>query len=82
MPAEVLIRVDGAVIRAPAGISLAAALLNAGIASTRRSLEGEPRGPLCGMGVCFECRVSVDSSEHVRSCLIIVRDGMEVCTGD
>ena len=34
----------------------------------RTSVTGEPRGPLCGMGICFECRTTVDGREHVRSC--------------
>ncbi len=41
----------------------------------RRSATGEPRGPLCGMGTCFECRVTIDGVPHRRSCAEIVRDG-------
>lgn len=32
---------------------------------TRNSVTGEPRGPLCGIGVCFECRPAGGS----RTCL-------------
>jgi len=28
------------------------------MAETRTSVTGEPRGPLCGMGICFECRTA------------------------
>ena len=76
----VTIDVDGRPVRVPAGISVAAALLDAGIAGFRRSSGGEPRGPLCGMGTCFECRVTLDDVAHRRSCLTLVADGMRVGT--
>ena len=41
---------------------------------------GEPRAPICGMGICHECRVTVDGVAQVRSCLTTVRDGMVVET--
>lgn len=73
------IRVNGTPVRVPAEATLAAALLAAG--ALRRSITGEPRGPLCGMGTCFECRVTVDGRPHQRACLLPVRAGMEVVTG-
>ncbi|HSJ06204.1 MAG TPA: (2Fe-2S)-binding protein [Longimicrobiales bacterium] len=81
MAGAVTIHVDGRAVAVAAGISVAAALLGAGVAAFRRSVDGEARGPVCGMGVCFECRVSVDGRAHVRSCLEPVRAGMEVRTG-
>lgn len=78
MPAVVGIKVDGRELRVPEGISLAAALLNAGYATFRTSVGGEPRGPVCGMGTCFECRVSIDGAAGRRSCLVPVREGMVV----
>jgi sarcosine oxidase subunit alpha len=32
------------------------------------------------MGICFECRVTIDGVEHVRACMIGVRAGMVVKT--
>jgi sarcosine oxidase subunit alpha len=32
----------------------------------------------CGIGHCFECRVTVDGIPDVRSCLVEVREGMRV----
>lgn len=78
---SVTLRVDGREIAAPEGMPLAVALLNEGVTALRRSVAGEPRGPLCAMGTCFECRVTVDGVEHVRSCLVPCREGMEVVTG-
>jgi sarcosine oxidase subunit alpha len=39
-----------------------------------------PRAPLCGMGVCFECRVCVDGHPHALACMTLARDGMRVNT--
>ncbi len=74
------IRVDGESLRVRRGITLAAALLTAGRWSFRRSVTGEPRGPVCGMGVCFECRVTIDGVRERRACLEGVVEGMEVTT--
>ena len=70
--------IDGRPAEAEAGVSLLAALWNEGVRAVRTSVTGEARGPLCGMGTCFECRVTVDGQAHVRSCLTPVRDGMSV----
>lgn len=78
MAGSVTIRVNGTPLSVPADVSLAAALLNAGRTAFRASPTGAPRGPLCGMGTCFECRLTVDGISGVRSCLEPVRDGMEV----
>jgi predicted molibdopterin-dependent oxidoreductase YjgC len=37
-------------------------------------------GPLCGMGVCMGCRVTIDGRAHQLACQTLVRDGMEVTT--
>jgi D-hydroxyproline dehydrogenase subunit gamma len=62
------------------GTSVAAAVARAGSTTFRRSVNGEPRGPLCGMGTCFECRVTIDGIAHQRSCNVIAKDGMEIRT--
>lgn len=80
MPERVRIRVDGRALEVEAGLSVLAALWNAGVCTVRTSVAGEARGPLCGMGVCFECRVSVDGAPHRRACLETVREDMEVVT--
>jgi sarcosine oxidase subunit alpha len=72
------IRVDGQPLELPDGALLAAALGTPPVAC--RSLDGAPRGPLCGMGQCCECRVWVDGREQL-ACLTPVRDGMEVRRG-
>jgi len=78
MGATVRIVVNGSEHRVPADISLAAALLNVGHAAFRTSIGGEPRGPVCGMGVSYECRVRIDGTPGRRACLEPVREGMQV----
>jgi len=72
--------VNGKHVQVPEGVTVAAAVLRAGQTAFRLSVSGEPRAPLCGMGVCFECRVTLDGQPHARSCQIVVREGMEVRT--
>ena len=74
------IRVDGRGLEVEPGLSLAAVLLNAGCEAFRVSVHGEGRGPICGMGVCMECRVTVDGIAQRRACLEPLHDGMEVRT--
>jgi predicted molibdopterin-dependent oxidoreductase YjgC len=73
--------VDARPVRAPGGVSVAAALLSAGVSAFRHSVSGEARAPLCGMGVCYECRVTIDGVPHRRACLVPVAEGMVVRTG-
>jgi predicted molibdopterin-dependent oxidoreductase YjgC len=80
MPEPVRLRVNGAPMSVPAGTTVAAAILRAGATAFRRSVAGEPRGPLCGMGICFECRVTIDGTPHCRGCQTLCRDGMDVRT--
>ena len=61
------IRVDGRPVAVPRGATVAAALLSLGHASFRTSVSGEPRGPLCAMGSCFECRVTIGGAPHQRA---------------
>jgi D-hydroxyproline dehydrogenase subunit gamma len=77
---SVSLTVNGAAITVAAGTTVAAAVMMAG-AATRTSVTGEVRGPLCGMGICFECRVTIDGVAHQRSCQILCAPGMDVRTG-
>ena len=71
--------VDGLRVEVPEGATVAAAVAHTGHAF-RRSESGQPRAPLCGMGVCFECRVSIDAVPQLRACMVLARPGMRVET--
>ena len=79
MPEQVTISVDGLRVAIAPNTTVAAAVLIAG-RSCRTSVTGEPRTPLCGMGICFECRLTINGVPHCRSCQVLCEDGMEVRT--
>jgi len=73
--------VDGEVVEAREGDSLAAALLAAGRVACRTTpVGGAPRAPYCMMGVCFECLVTIDGMGSRQACLVEAREGMRVET--
>jgi predicted molibdopterin-dependent oxidoreductase YjgC len=74
------IEVDGHLVPAEPGQTVAAALIGAGIAVFRHTPTGAPRGVFCGMGVCFDCLVMVDGLAEQRACMTPVRQGMRVQT--
>ncbi|PWI45106.1 proline dehydrogenase [Streptomyces sp. ICBB 8177] len=72
----------GRAITARPGQSVAAALLRAGITSWRGTRKaGRPRGLFCGIGVCYDCLISVDGRPDQRACVVAVRDGMRLEDG-
>jgi NADH dehydrogenase/NADH:ubiquinone oxidoreductase subunit G len=74
--------VDGSPIAAARGDTVAAALLAAGINKFCRSpLSHSARAPFCGMGVCFDCRVTIDGEANRQACLTPVQNGMTISTG-
>lgn len=81
MPEAVELTVNGTKLLVDPGCTVAVAVALAG-AACRRSVIGEPRGPLCGMGICFECRVRIDGVPHCRSCQTLCEPGMDVRTDE
>lgn len=73
------VQVDGTRVRIPAGSSVAAALAQQSPGRTRLSVSGQWRAPLCGMGVCHECRVLVNGRERL-ACQTVCEDGMLIAT--
>jgi aerobic-type carbon monoxide dehydrogenase small subunit (CoxS/CutS family) len=72
---------DGREIEALPGQTLAAALWSAGVTSWRTTRAGgRPRGVFCGIGVCFDCLVTVDGRPGLRACLVPAAPGADVRT--
>jgi len=69
---------DGTEISCIKGQSIAAAALANNITSFSRDRKDRPRGVFCGMGVCFECMVSVAGEGDTRACLTPAREGINV----
>jgi predicted molibdopterin-dependent oxidoreductase YjgC len=71
--------IDGRSLRVTPGTTVAAALHQAGDGCSRTSVGGQRRAPLCGMGICQECRVNIDGIRRL-ACQTLCRDGMRVET--
>ncbi len=69
---------DGRPTVAEPGETVAVALARAGRDAFATSISGEPRGPLCGMGICHECRVTIDGERHRLACLTPCAEGMRI----
>lgn len=80
MSSTIEVLANGKPIQVAPGATVAAMLMNAGISGFRTSVLGEPRGPLCGMGICQECRVTINDRRQQRSCLVLVEPGMRIET--
>lgn len=72
---------DGRRIPFVPGQSVGAALTAAGVSSWRTTRrKGRPRGLFCGIGVCFDCLVTIDGRPNERACLLPATSGAEVTT--
>jgi predicted molibdopterin-dependent oxidoreductase YjgC len=77
----VTIDVDGEPVTGVLGQSLAGVILAGGTLGLRRtSVNDQPRGVFCGIGVCYDCLVEVNGQRDVRSCQRRATDGDVVCT--
>ncbi|MEU6797370.1 (2Fe-2S)-binding protein [Nonomuraea wenchangensis] len=69
----------GAVVPAEPGQSVGAALVAAGIRDWRSTRKGgRPRGLFCGIGVCFDCLITVNGVPDRRACLTPAADGLHL----
>jgi aerobic-type carbon monoxide dehydrogenase small subunit (CoxS/CutS family) len=72
------VSINGTPLEVPVGTSVVAAVLMQGDFGFNLSPGGFGRGPLCGMGVCGDCRVFVDGRLHLRACLLPCQAGMAI----
>jgi D-hydroxyproline dehydrogenase subunit gamma len=83
MPEEtqemVPVKINGKLVQVPKGATVAVALTIADEAC-RTSVLGEGRGPLCAMGICYECRTTIAGLGQRLACQTLCSAGMEVST--
>lgn len=73
------VAINGKWVDAYAGETVAAVLLAEGIQVFRHTARARaPRGVYCGMGLCYECLVTVNEVRAVRACVTPVADGMRI----
>jgi len=73
--------VDGKPVTAYEGETVHAALVASGIqilGTTRKSPQN--RGILCGMGICYQCRVEINGIPDQRACMTQVKGNMDILT--
>lgn len=76
---EIAFTFDDEPMRAEDGQTIAAALMAQGIASWRNTrFGGSPRGILCGIGVCYDCLLTLNGEPNVRACVTQVQPGDDV----
>jgi D-hydroxyproline dehydrogenase subunit alpha len=70
---------DGRPVPAVVGDSVGAALARAGVRSWRTTRrKSRPRGLFCGIGICYDCLLTVDGAANQRACLVPAVDGMDL----
>lgn len=79
MREDIQVHVNDSALSVPQGCTVAVAIAIAGVAC-RTSVSGEKRGPLCGMGICFECRATVNGMLHTRTCQLLCEPAMDIRT--
>lgn len=82
MPDMIAVTVDGARCEVANGTTALVATLMKGARHIRRSVGGQARGPLCAMGICFECRATINGERHRRSCMVLCEQGMDIRTDE
>jgi predicted molibdopterin-dependent oxidoreductase YjgC len=66
---SIRLTVDGVEITGRDGQTIAGAMMAAGLRSWRTTArDRRPRGLFCGIGVCFDCLVTVNGVRDVRAC--------------
>ena len=79
--AQIEILVDGEPLLAYEGETVAAALIASGHHTFRHTARhATPRGIYCGIGICFDCLMTVDGVPNVRTCVTQAENGMKVET--
>ena len=79
MKERIKIKINGKEATACQGDTVLASLVASGHKILKKSRKlNENRGPLCGMGVCYECQVTINGVPNQRACMTEVKDRMMV----
>ncbi len=71
------LHINGNAIQVAPGTTVAAAMALASMPVTRISVSGQQRTPVCGMGICQECRVRINGRVRL-ACQTLCATGMQV----
>ena len=77
--AEISFTFNGDSYEGVPGQSIAAALMASGVRELRATrFHKEPRLIFCGIGICFDCVVTINGVANQRACLIEISNDMKV----
>jgi sarcosine oxidase subunit alpha len=80
---RVLFFVDDDEYEAREDDTVLSALLASGIkVFCRSSVTASARGPYCGIGVCFDCLLTIEGEGKTQACLTVIRNEMRIRTGE
>ena len=80
---EIKVILNGETIETIDGQSVGAFLLEQGTRITRNTRFNKlPRGMFCGIGLCFDCLITINGIPNQRACVTGVEDGMAIATQD
>ena len=75
------LRVDGQSVSAYEGETIAGVLFAEGRRILRHTMkDSRPRSIFCGIGICYDCLVTVNGAPNVRACVTLVTEGMIIET--
>lgn len=78
---SITVQVDGRPVPAYAGETVAALLLAEGVRTFRHTAkDGQPRSLFCGIGICYDCLVTIDGVPNIRACMTPLAPGMAIET--
>jgi predicted molibdopterin-dependent oxidoreductase YjgC len=78
---SITVQIDGRPVAAFAGETVAGLLLAEGIRTFRHTAKlGEARSIFCGIGICYDCLVTVDGTPNIRACMTLLAPGMAIET--
>lgn len=80
---KIPVSVNGKKLTAHEGETVHALLAANGISILRKTVKKhEPRGLLCGMGVCYECLVTINNVPDQQACMTLVTENMEILVNE
>lgn len=78
---RVEVTINGKKVHAYEGELVSTILLAEGISIfARKHTTGNPSGVYCGMGVCYECLVTINGVSNIRACQTFAADQMVIET--
>jgi predicted molibdopterin-dependent oxidoreductase YjgC len=75
------VTIDGQKVHAYEGELVSTVLMAEGISIfARKHTTGRPSGLYCGMGMCYECLVTINGVSNIRACQTFAADQMVIET--